>query len=86
VGSALCYCAVAWILRGPAPVDLGLRCRGHRRFGMFDKNTLRRIVACSLVMFFCPFLFGQTTGTLSGTVSDNSGAVIAGASCLSAKA
>ena len=76
---ALCYCAAAWILRGPGQVDLGLRRRWCRGFEMFDMNTLRQIGACSLVLFLCPFLFGQTTGTLSGTVSDDSGAVVVGA-------
>lgn len=46
---------------------------------MLDKKTLRRILFCSLVFLFCPLLYGQATGSFSGTVSDNSGAVVAGA-------
>jgi hypothetical protein len=34
---------------------------------------------CSLVCLFTPLLHGQATGSFSGTVSDNSGAVVAGA-------
>ncbi len=34
---------------------------------------------CSLVCLCSPFLQGQATGSFSGTVSDNSGAVVAGA-------
>ena len=33
----------------------------------------------SLALFLCPSLFGQATGTISGTVSDKTGSVISGA-------
>jgi len=34
---------------------------------------------CSLICLVSPLLYGQATGSFSGTVSDNSGAVVAGA-------
>ena len=37
-------------------------------------------VSCSIVFFLCPMMFGQTTGTISGTVADKTGSVISGAS------
>jgi hypothetical protein len=36
-------------------------------------------VFCSLVLSICPHLYGQATGSFSGTVSDKAGAVISGA-------
>ena len=36
-------------------------------------------LCCALVTLFSPLLYGQATGSFSGTVSDNAGAVIAGA-------
>src|ERR1700692_690710 len=45
---------------------------------MLTKRKL--IVAVSaLVVFICPFMYGQATGSFSGTVSDKAGAVISGA-------
>ncbi|MGB8063346.1 MAG: TonB-dependent receptor [Candidatus Sulfotelmatobacter sp.] len=35
---------------------------------------------CAFSLFLCPLLFAQTTGSISGTVTDKSGSVIAGAS------
>ena len=46
---------------------------------MSSKKALLALVACSLVCLFAPLVHGQATGSFSGTVSDNSGAVIAGA-------
>ena len=37
-------------------------------------------VFCSFVLTICPQLYGQATGSFSGTVSDKAGAVISGAS------
>ena len=37
------------------------------------------VILCSLVGLFSPLLHGQATGSFAGTVSDNSGAVVAGA-------
>jgi hypothetical protein len=34
----------------------------------------------SLILFLCPLLIGQTTGSISGTVTDKTGSVISGAS------
>ncbi len=37
-------------------------------------------ISCLLTLLFCPLLFGQATGSISGTVTDKSGSVISGAS------
>src|SRR5260370_1982713 len=37
------------------------------------------VVVFSLVFFICPALYGQATGSFSGTVSDKAGAVVSGA-------
>src|SRR5438270_4014583 len=37
------------------------------------------VIVCSLVCLFSPLLHGQATGSFSGTVSNNSGAVLTGA-------
>ncbi|MGC2646581.1 MAG: carboxypeptidase-like regulatory domain-containing protein, partial [Candidatus Sulfotelmatobacter sp.] len=39
----------------------------------------RLAFSVSLALFLCPTLFGQTTGTISGTVADKTGSVISGA-------
>ena len=44
-----------------------------------NKKALLVAVLCSLGCFTCPVLYGQATGSLSGTVSDKAGAVISGA-------
>jgi hypothetical protein len=44
---------------------------------MLTKRTLL-VVFCSLV-FICPLLYGQATGSFSGTVSDKTGSVVSGA-------
>jgi hypothetical protein len=45
---------------------------------MLKKRAL--LVICALILFICPILYGQATGSFSGTVSDKAGAVVAGAS------
>ncbi len=46
---------------------------------MSRKNTFVAVCVCSLVCLLSPRLNGQATGSFSGTVSDNSGALVAGA-------
>ena len=46
---------------------------------MSSKKTLFAVCCCALISLLTPFLVGQTTGSFAGTVSDNSGAVVAGA-------
>jgi hypothetical protein len=46
---------------------------------MSSKKALLAVIVCSLVCLATPFLHGQATGSFSGTVTDNSGAVLAGA-------
>src|SRR2546429_1204816 len=46
---------------------------------MLTKKSLLVVFFCSLLLPACPLLLGQATGSFSGTVSDNSGAVVAGA-------
>ncbi len=46
---------------------------------MSSQKARFAVVLCSLVCLFSPVLHGQATGSFSGTVSDNSGAVLAGA-------
>ena len=46
---------------------------------MSSQKALFAGLFCSLVCLFSPLLHGQATGSFSGTVSDNSGAVVAGA-------
>ena len=45
---------------------------------MFAKKTLCLAAVCS-VLFICPTLFAQANGSFSGTVTDKTGSVIAGA-------
>ena len=45
---------------------------------MLTKRTLL-VVFCSLIFPICPLLYGQATGSFSGTVSDKTGSVISGA-------
>jgi Carboxypeptidase regulatory-like domain len=44
-----------------------------------SSKTRLAVLFCSLVTLCSPLAFGQATGSFSGTVSDNSGAVVAGA-------
>ena len=46
---------------------------------MLTRRGLLAAVVCSLALFLCPFLHGQATGSISGTVSDPTGAVVSGA-------
>jgi len=46
---------------------------------MPSKRNLLVWYCCALVVLLSPLAFGQATGSFSGTVSDNSGAVVAGA-------
>ena len=43
------------------------------------KNFIRLVLSFSALFVFTPVALGQTTGMISGTVQDQSGAVIAGA-------
>ncbi|MCU1302717.1 MAG: Oar protein [Candidatus Sulfotelmatobacter sp.] len=45
---------------------------------MLKKRALV-VVFCSFAFSVCPLLYGQATGSLSGTVSDKAGAVVSGA-------
>lgn len=47
---------------------------------MTSKKTLLSIFCFALVTLFSPLLYGQATGSFSGTISDKAGAVIAAAS------
>ena len=46
---------------------------------MLTKRALLVAVLCSVVCSVCPLLYGQATGSFSGTVTDKTGSVIAGA-------
>lgn len=46
---------------------------------MSSQKARFAVILCSLVCLFTPLLHSQATGSFSGTVSDNSGAVVAGA-------
>jgi hypothetical protein len=46
---------------------------------MSSTKKLSAVFFCSLVCLASPLLYGQATGSFLGTVSDNSGAVVAGA-------
>ncbi|HEV3307934.1 MAG TPA: carboxypeptidase-like regulatory domain-containing protein [Candidatus Sulfotelmatobacter sp.] len=46
---------------------------------MLNKRALLVAVFCSSVLYICPHLYGQATGSFSGTVADKAGAVISGA-------
>jgi hypothetical protein len=46
---------------------------------MSRKQTLSAVFFCLLLSVCSPYLFSQATGSFSGTVSDNSGAVVSGA-------
>jgi hypothetical protein len=45
---------------------------------MLNKRALLGVVFFSLVVAVCPQMYGQATGSFSGTVSDKAGAVISG--------
>jgi Carboxypeptidase regulatory-like domain len=46
---------------------------------MLSKRMLLKAVFCSFAFSICPLLYGQATGSFSGTVSDKTGSVITGA-------
>ena len=46
---------------------------------MSSQKARFAVLVCTLACLFSPLLHGQATGSFSGTVSDNSGAVLAGA-------
>jgi Carboxypeptidase regulatory-like domain len=46
---------------------------------MLSQKARFAFILCSLACLFSPLLYGQATGSFSGTVTDNSGAVVAGA-------
>lgn len=46
---------------------------------MFANNGLRAVIVSAFLFCFCSILYSQATGTISGTVSDATGAAIAGA-------
>jgi hypothetical protein len=46
---------------------------------MLNKKALFVGILCSLAFSLCPLLYGQATGSFSGTVSDKAGAVVPGA-------
>src|SRR5437588_1808190 len=46
---------------------------------MLNKRALLVVVCFLLVASVCPLLYGQATGSFSGTVSDKAGAVVSGA-------
>jgi hypothetical protein len=46
---------------------------------MLTKRLLLRAVFCSVAFLICPLLYGQATGSFSGTVTDKTGSVISGA-------
>src|SRR5437764_389868 len=43
------------------------------------RTALQALLICAVVFFLCPFLHGQATGSISGTVSDATGAPVSGA-------
>jgi Carboxypeptidase regulatory-like domain len=46
---------------------------------MSSKRIFLAVTCCALISLSCPLLYGQATGSFSGTVSDNAGAVLPGA-------
>ena len=46
---------------------------------MSSKKAFCAVIFCSLLSVAAPLLYGQATGSFSGTVTDNSGAVVANA-------
>jgi hypothetical protein len=46
---------------------------------MLASKGLRAVIGSIFLSSFCPFLYGQATGSISGTVSDVTGAAVSGA-------
>ena len=51
----------------------------ERGFTNVEQEDDLAVYCCALVSLLSPLLYGQATGSFSGTVSDNAGAVISGA-------
>jgi hypothetical protein len=75
VVSTSCFSAAACMLRRPRQIRRVQRRRWRLGIKMLDENTLRGLLICLLVCLICPLLYSQATGSFSGTVSENSGAV-----------
>ena len=45
---------------------------------MLAGKVLRAVIVFSLLFGCCPFIYGQATGTISGTISDATGAAVSG--------
>ena len=46
---------------------------------MLASKGLRAVIVLSFLFSFCPFLYGQATGSISGIISDSTGASVPGA-------
>jgi len=46
---------------------------------MLSKSMLLKVVFCSVALSICPLVYGQATGSFSGTVTDKTGSVVSGA-------
>jgi hypothetical protein len=46
---------------------------------MLASKGLRAVIVLSFLFSFCPFLYGQATGSISGNVTDATGAAVSGA-------
>src|ERR1700680_4630765 len=62
--------------KSATPIRHSMGVAGER--SMLTKRMLL-VVFCSLVFPICPLLYGQATGSFSGTISDKTGSVISGA-------
>lgn len=62
---------------GEGVLFLGLTAEGDQK-QMPSKRTLLAVYCCALISLLSPRLYGQATGSFTGTVSDNSGAVVSG--------
>jgi hypothetical protein len=56
-----------------------MRCGAAERVAMLHKRALLVVVVFSLAFSVCPLLYGQATGSFSGTVADKAGAVVSNA-------
>src|SRR5690242_3605685 len=54
------------------------RCAPPRGRLMTTRKTLL-VLCCTLLFSVCPLLYGQATGSFSGTVTDKTGSVVSGA-------
>src|SRR5580658_1064832 len=64
----------------PRKVTFVIRRRSAEKgVGMLNKRALLIAVVLSLAVSACPVLYGQASGSFSGTVSDKAGAVVPGA-------